>query len=290
MNNSISIGKGKGISGRSVEPPLSEQPVRILGIRRHNFYINLTVILILFFAFLGIGLDLGLNKNNDSSTSSSAMCPGLAVSSSNTTPANVQIFYQNSSTNSIHYRILSDATSNSSAKMLTLNKAPKTNLSMAATSFEAEGFNFHQLFYLMNGMIMLANITCPTAAPENCSTISDAAIGSGSSHPVAKDSTIATVHYGEAQNGAWMVFYHSKDYHLSQIGCTNGTWDKEGSIIGNKAVAGSGIAATSFGGSAVEVLYMDEAGNGIFTAEYLNGQWFIRMLFFSPLPSVTNQK
>lgn len=45
-------------------------------------------------------------------------------------------------------------------------------------------------------------------------------------------------------------------------------------MIGNKAVAGSGIAATAFGTSAVEVLYMDEAGNGTFSAEYLNGQWF----------------
>lgn len=61
-------------------------------------------------------------------------------------------------------------------------------------------------------------------------------------------------------------------------------------MIGNKAVAGSGIAATAFGTSAVEVLYMDEAGNGTFSAEYLNGQWFTRKSFLPQLLSVANQE
>lgn len=215
-NDSISVAKEKNISTRSDELSLSEQPRRLLGIRRRNFYINLAVIPTLFFAFLGIELDLGLNKDkDDSSTSSFTLYPGLAVSSSNTTQANVQVFYQNLTTNAIHYRILSGATS-SVVKTLALNKAPKTNLCMAATSFKHEGFAFHQLFYVMDGMVMLANITCPSVAPENCSTIFDAAIATGPSHSIAKDSTIAAVYYGDEQMEVGRSFITARSTTLAR--------------------------------------------------------------------------
>jgi hypothetical protein len=275
-SDSISIARGKELTTPMDESSQQEpRTLRILRMRKRNFYINITVISILFITFLTIGLFVGLNKYNPA-LSSSALYPGLAVSSLNTTQANIQVFYQNATTLAIQYRVLAGTSTYSAAQTLQLGKAPKSNLSMAATSFESQNYIFHQLFYVMDSTITFVNISCPSTAPTSCSKKGEAVIPTGPSHPVASDSTVAAVYL---EGGGWQVFYHSDGHHLSKISCTNGVWEKDGTMIGNKAVPGSGIAAAPAGASgSVEVLYMDEAGDSIFSVVNINGQSFSRML------------
>jgi hypothetical protein len=273
---SISIAESKPTGSKLEETSSGPAPRRILGIRRRNFFINLTVITVLLLAFLGIGLDLALNKDN---TIASSIYPGLAASSLNTTQASVHVFYQNSITHAIQYRISVNESSFSPARTLELDEPLKTNISVAATSFESQGFIFHQIFYVMNSKIMLANISCPSTSPIDCSIIEETVISTGTAHHVAKDSAIAAVYAREGQTRNWRVFFHSDDYYLSQIKCTHGVWDKEGLVVGNKAVPSSGISAVAFGTPlSIEVLYLDEVGNSIFAVQSMDGEWFSRTI------------
>lgn len=250
----------------------TEEP-QILGMRKRNFYINLAVLSVLLATFLAVGIYLGVNNYNNSFTSSATFAGVAASAISSTAQTIVQVFYQNTTTNAIQYQISSDALSYTDPQVLQLETPPKTNISMAATSFATPEAIFHQLFYVIDSGISVANITCPATDPSNCTTISESSISTGLTNAVATNSTIAAV---SLQDGRWDVIYQNKEFLLTRITLVNGSWDAEGTAIGNKAVPGSGIATISFGTDAMEVIYMDEAGGGIFAVQSVNGVWSTR--------------
>lgn len=244
---------------------------------------------IIFVVYLSVGIAFGMTKMRSTSTdshSSAFAYAGLAVSGlfvKNITQFNMQIFYQDPTSNSINYRISTDTISYSAAQQITLSGPPTNNVSLAAASFEgSDGATYHQILYIMDKEIQIANLTCTPSTPTTCSTLTDSILDTGTTNHVASDSSIAVTYLDQNETQVWRVFYHDTKYQLTQISFTNGAWDKEGTVIGNTAVRGSGLAATVFSALGyIEVLYVDDTSNGIWAVEDMNGQWVARKSTFN---------
>lgn len=243
---------------------------QILARRKYFFF---AIAGFAFLASIAIGLGIGLSKKQSSTP---AQYPGLAVSGlfvKNVTQWNMQLFYQERTSSTINYRISTNTIDYSAAQAITLSHAPTQNTPMAATSFD--GTTFHNLFYILNSEIVLANMTCPPSSPTSCSTLTNTVMSKGLQNSVAEDSSIAAVFLGFGVNKGFRIFHHNTTHEVIELALMNGT--KQETVITDAAVQGSSLAAVTFSTPGyIQVLYMNAKANTIFTVEYFNGNWLAR--------------
>jgi hypothetical protein len=251
----------------------------IFGLPRKHFYAYLGGSIILFLTSIIIGLAVLSSASNPFIPSFAGLAASTA-SLSNSTQQNAAIFFQDPSSNALSLRISPDVDSLpfSPPRQLDLmeDQFPTQNLSLSATSFAStNGFDsiFHQLFYVIDKSIIVMNLSCPSNSPAQCEIISQDKISttSNSVPTMAPDSGIAAVYIGTG----WKVFYHNDEYAVSCASYENGMWNSTGMVVGSKAARGSSIAAVVFG-SSIEILYVDQATNMLFSIENMNGLWMSR--------------
>jgi len=229
-----------------------------------------------FVASIAIGLAVGLSRKQGPSP---APYPGLAVSGlfvKNVTQWNMQLFYQDISSSAINYRISTNTINYSAAQNITLSHAPSQNVPIAATSFESpDGTTFHNVFYILNSQIVLANMTCPASTPTSCSTLTNSVISNNLQNPVAADSSIAVVFLGFGVNKGFRIFYHNTKHQVTELALLNGT--QQETVLSGPTVPGSSIAAVTFSAPGyIQVTYTDSKAATLFTIENFSENWLPR--------------
>ncbi|KAI9050837.1 hypothetical protein LZ554_004956 [Drepanopeziza brunnea f. sp. 'monogermtubi'] len=264
------------------------EPARkILGLPRRRFFMVATAVGVTLLCAMIISVAIGVTttRSREAKRYPAITASGLYIDANNT-EWHMHLVHTNLTSGALTVKSNNGTGSWTSEQDVNLTIVPEMDAPISATSVLGhDGRVYLNLFYIKEGDIVLANITCVEAA---CTTISNAVISKEMTFPLLENSALDSVYLNSSMG--YRVFYHNSDRYVTQLASPgDGTWD-HGSTISGKALKGSSISASVLGdGGAINVIYVDDHTQSLYNVQFDDGRWRnpTSIITASPLPNWT---